>query len=599
MTDLELAAEFPTPDRADWVDAVQKVLRGRPFESVLVSRTRDGLDVQPLYTSAESPDTHRVVSADPERLERGWDVRQAHNGSDPDACARAVIDELQRGVTSVELTAPTRGWTLDQLRAATEGVLLDLAPVALAPHADVESARALHALIGERGDLATTRSWLGLDPIGETGRGGSASTAEVIAVAAELAPSLPNGRAVTVDSSRYGDAGATEAQELGWSIATGVAYLRAFEAAGLSPADAANTIAFRLSVGADQFVTIAALRAARRLWARVLEASGVARDGRHQLIQAVTSRAMFSRRDPWVNMLRGTTAALAAGVGGADAITVLPFDDALGAPDGFSNRVARNTQLLLLEESHLARVVDPASGSWFAESLTSRLASAAWDVFQKVEAAGGIEVALHAGSVETDIDEAWAERLSSLGTRRTPVTGVSEFPDLHETPVQRPSRDAAPGLPVRRLAAPFEELRDNADRALASSGTRPAVHVAALGELAAHAARSTWVLNLLAIGGVSGDGGDADGSASPLEAEARFAESGAAVAVICSSDGMYAERAASTATALREAGAARVILAGAPGDLRQELEAAGVDEFWHVGIDVLDALTRLHADLGI
>ncbi len=599
MTELGLGAEFPTPDRDEWRAAVDKVLRGKPFDKVLVSTTRDGLDIQPLYTADEVGAGVALVDADPERLERGWDVRQVHDGSDPSSCAAAVLAELERGVTSIELTPPAGGWTLDALRAATEGVLLDLAPIVLAPHADRDAARALHALVAERGDAETTGSWLGLDPIGEVSRGGGAAVDDCMAVAAELAPGLPKGRTVTVDSTRYGDAGATEAQELAWSLATGVEYLRALERAGLPPAAAAATIGFRMTAGADQFVTIAALRAARRLWQRVLDACGVPADGSHQEIQAVTSRAMYSRRDPWVNMLRATTASLAAGVGGADAVTVLPFDDALGAPDGFSRRVARNTQLLLIEESHLALVVDPAAGSWYVESMTDRLAHSAWEIFQAVEAAGGIEAALADGSIVAELEQGWDDRLAALGTRRTPITGVSEFPDLGEAPVERPARADQAGFPVRRLAAPFEALRDAADRALAGSGTRPTVHLAALGELATHTARSTWITNFLAVGGIAAEGGDIDGSASPIEAEARFVASGATVAVICSSDGVYAERAAATATALKEAGAVRVVLAGAPGELRDELRAAGVDEFWHVGVDVLDALTRLHADLGI
>ena len=598
MTDVGLGAEFPTPDRDEWMAAVEKVLRGKSFEKVLVGTTRDGLDIQPLYTRDDASGVP-LVDADPDRVARGWDVRQVHDGADPRSCAAGLLAELERGVTSIELDPPAEGWTADSLRVALDGVLLDLAPVVLAPHADVESARALWTVIEERGDAASTGSWLGLDPIGEVSRGGTGSTAACAAVAADLADRLPRGRTFTVDTTRYADAGATEAEELGWGLATGVAYLRALEEVGLDPAAAADTIGFRLSAGADQFVTIAALRAARRLWRRVLEACGVTDGQPPHLIQAVTSRAMYSRRDPWVNMLRATTAALAAGVGGADAVTVLPFDDALGEPDGFSRRVARNTQLLLIEESHLALVVDPAAGSWFVESLTDRLAASAWAAFQAVERRGGIEAALADGSIAGELEAAWDERLAALGTRRTPVTGVSEFPDLGESLLARPPRDEPAGFPIRRLAAPFEDLRDAADRALAAGGARPAVHLATLGDLATHTARSTWVTNFLAVGGIAALGGDTDGSASPIEAEARFSESGATVAVICSSDGVYAERAAATATALKEAGARRVVLAGAPGDLRDELEAAGVDEFWHVGVDVLDALARIHGDLGI
>lgn len=602
---LDLASEFPEPSREEWLAAVDKVLRGKPFDKVLVGATRDGIDLQPLYTAADDTGpAGAAVDVDPARVSDGWDVRQRHEGIDPAACNRAIIEDLERGVTSVEITAPAGGWTGADLRVALAGVMLDLAPVALAPHVDVDAANAFVAIVAERGDEATTRSWIGLDPIGGVARGASVddlgdAVATCASVAAALAPTLPNARTLTVDATRYSDAGATEAQELGWAVATGIAYLRALESEGVAPAAAASTIGFRLTAGADQFTTLATMRAARRLWSRVLEASGVPAGERGMAVQAVTSRAMYSRRDPWVNMLRATTAALGAGVGGADAVTVLPFDDAIGVTDGFGRRTARNTQLLLLEESHLAKIVDPAAGSWFVESLTNRLAAAAWEIVQRVEGAGGMAAALADGSIAAAVDEAWNDRLGRLATRRDPLTGVSEFPLLDESELQRPPRPADTGLPVRRLAAPFEELRDAADRFAAASGTRPTVFLAALGDLAEHTARSTWITNFLAVGGVAAVGAEADGSQSPLEAEARFGASGSRVAVICSSDGVYAERAAATATALKEAGAVKVVVAGAPGDLRAELDGAGVDEYWHVGVDVLDVLGRLHADLGV
>lgn len=603
MTEPDLELSFSKPELSEWMRAVDNVLRGRSFEEVLVSTTSDSLDIQPLYTATDTSAPARFVPVDVQRLERGWDVRQQFNGDDPDACGREVLDALERGVTSVELLSPTPNWTLDALQRATNGVLFELAAVVLAPHADINAARALAAVIQQQQDSASTPSWLGLDPIGEVLRGGFANADDVVNVAASLLPGLRSGRTLTVDSTRYAEAGATEAQELAYSTATGVAYLRKFESFGVDPLTGANTIGFRLSVGTDQFLNMAKLRAARRLWARVLEASGVDPAAAPQLQQAVTSRAVYSRHDPWVNMLRATTAAFAAGVGGADAITVLPFSDALGAADDFARRVARNTQTLLIEESHLARVVDPAAGAWFIESLTDRLGTRAWSEFVALEAAGGMEAGIADGSVNAAIDDSWQRRCQALHTRREAVTGVSEFPDLEGRPplpdtetAQVPDRT---GLPLRRLAAPFEALRDAADRYLLATGERPRVHIAALGDSATHTARSSWVSNLLAVGGVIGSGGQEPGSFSPLEAEARFSESGAPVAVICSTDAVYALRGVGTALALREAGAQRVILAGRGGDLRSDLEAAGVDEFWFHGMDVVEALTRLHSDFGI
>lgn len=607
MTEPDLEPSRAEPELSDWHDAVEVVLRGRSFEEVLVSTTRDDLEVRPLYTAADAVRAAKFVPVDTRRLQRGWDVRQQLSADDPDACGRSVLDELGRGTTSVELTPPRPNWTLDALRRATAGVQFDLAAVVLAPHADINAARGLAAAIEQRGDLAATGSWLGLDPIGEAPRGGFADVDDVLSVAASLAPSLGSGRTLSVDSTRYAEAGATEAQELGCSIATAVAYLRGLQACGIEPAEGADTIGFRLSIGVDQFTEIAKLRAARRLWARVLEACGVDPGAVPQHQQAVTSRAVYSRRDPWVNILRATTAAFAAGVGGADAVTVLPFNEPLGPPDELSRRLARNTQTVLIEESQLARVVDPSSGSWFVESLTERLAARAWEEFVALEAAGGIGAAIADGSLYAAIDRSWQQRLEALHRRDEVVTGVSEYPDPADQPQsgpeprepRDPGRRQDAGLALRRLAEPFEALRDAADRHLLATGERPRVHVVALGDLATHAARSSWVADLLAVGGLIASGADEPGSQSPLEAEARFSASGASVAVVSSTDEVYAQRGAATALALREAGCARVIVAGRPAGLCSDLQAAGVDEFWYEGMDVVEALTRLHADLGV
>jgi methylmalonyl-CoA mutase len=589
---MALASEFEPAERAEWEAAVEKVLRGKSFEQMLVSRTRDGLDIQPLYTAEDATASAVPAVMDPERIEYGWDVRQQHRLVDPVDTNRAIITDLERGVTSVELVA--EGAEADQLAEALAGVLFDMAPVALAPHADLDLARSLAGLIVERGDSETTGTWFGLDPLGAAARSGAISDGVgAAALAHDLAPRFPNARTMTADSVRYVEAGATPAQELGWALATGVGYLRLLESAGLSVAQAASTVGFRLSASADQFGTIASLRAFRRAWTRVLDACDVERDDSLIEIQAVTPRSMFSQRDPWVNMLRSTSATLAAVVGGAEAVTVLPHSVASGDADDLARRAARNVQLLLLEESQIARIADPAAGSWFVESLTQRLTEAAWTEFQRVEAGGGMAAALTDGSIQAAVDDAWSERRARLATRAEPVTGVSEFPELDDGLGAADEAQLDTGWPVRRLAAPFEALRDAADRA----NQRPAVFIAALGSLADHTARSSWITNLLAVGGIEAIGGDAEGAASPIEAEARFVESGCAVAVVCSSDEFYAERAVATVTALKEAGAVLVALAGHPGDMRDEMAAAGIDEFWHTGMDVLSTLEHLHGTL--
>ena len=616
----------PPAGADDWMALVQQSLRGRDVAE-LSSATRDGIEIRPLYTDGpERPAA--LAAADPRRLEAGWDVRQRHGpaAATADALDRLraeIAQDLAGGVTSLELDPA--GVDADGLDALLDGVDLAATPLALAPAAELGAADALVALTTRRGADLAPGSSLGVDPLGEWARSGhrmdcapaAAWTASVAAGPQDRGsegsgpgtggfPLAPGVRALTVDGVRYVDAGATEAQALGWATATGVAYLRALVGAGVPVDSAAGLIGFRLAATADQFVTIAALRAARVMWARVVTASGGSAEATRQYQHAVTATHMYSRRDPWVNLLRGATAALAAGVAGADAVTVLPFDHASGAVDAdgvLGRRLARNTQLLLLEESHLARAADPAGGSFYVESLTEQLASEAWRVLQEVEASGGIEAAIDSGALAAATEESWRARLGALRTRSEPLTGVSEFPLLDEPSPSGPDAAqaaGAAGLPIRRLAEPFEDLRDAADRHHAVTGDRPAVWIAALGPVAAHSARTSWTQNLLAAGGIEARG--ATGVDSPVAAAADFAMSGLAAAVITGADDMYRLRGPATASALTEAGAAFVALAcdlGTPAELLEDLRSAGVDEVWHNAMDAVTALERLHQVLGV
>ena len=600
----------------DWMALVQRTLRGRDLAE-LSDTTRDGIEVQPLYTAAPAPPA-AVPATDPQRAELGWDIRQSHRidsgpsaGHDAmDTLGRRIDDELAGGAVSLELDL-SDGVTLEDLDRVLSLVDLAETPVALAPHAALGSAEALTELAVRRAAPLAAGSLLGLDPAGEWARSGRrVQCATAAAWAAEAAGSDvlgPGVRAFTVDATRYVDAGATEAQALGWSTATGVAYLRALVDAGLTVDAAAGLIGFRLAASADQFVTIAALRAARVMWSRVVTASGGSGDAARQYQHAVTASCMYSRSDPWVNLLRAAAAALAAGVAGADAVTVLPFDHACDPADSggaLGRRLARNTQLLLLQESHLSRPADPAGGSFYVETVTDELAQAGWRILQQVEEAGGIDAVVADGSLRRAVEQQWQQRLEALSTRREPLIGVSEYPLLddagHSSDAGDDRMPGGRGLPIRRLAQPFEELRDAADRHRVATGTRPAAWVAALGSAAAHAARTSWVQNLLAAGGIEARG--AEGVDSPVAAAADFAASGLSVAVIAGTDDMYRQRAVSTAAALSNAGASFVALVCDPdigAEHLENLRSAGVDEFWHHGIDAVAALKRLHAVIGV
>jgi methylmalonyl-CoA mutase len=352
----------------------------------------------------------------------------------------------------------------------------------------------------------------------------------------------------------------------------------------LSVDEAFAQLEFRYAASADQFTTIAGLRAARRLWDRVGEASGASPEARAQRQHAVTSSVMTTRRDPWVNLLRTTVACFAAGVGGADVVTVQPFDAALGLPDAFSRRIARNTQSLLVEEGSLARVLDPAGGAWYVESLTESLAQAAWEWFTEIERAGGLVAALDSGLVRDRIAAAWDVRAKRLARRADAITGVSEFPNLTEKlPAREPLAWTLPsgGLPRVRAAQEFEALRDAAD----AVAQRPTVYLATIGPIARHTARASFAGNLFQAGGLGTPSGDgAEG----------LADAGTTVACICGTDKDYASSAAELAAELRAAGATQVWLAGKP-----ELAVDGVDGYLFAGCDALDVLRTVHEQLGV
>lgn len=616
---LSLAAEFPAPTHEQWQGLVAGVLRksgrdvsGAAAEDALSTSLEDGLTTRPLYTATDAPGDAGLPGFAPFTrggtpggpVPGGWDVRQRHARTDPAHTNEAVLDDLANGTTSLWLAVGAAGVPVSGLAEALDGVYLDLAPIALDagdefPAACAELLRLYDERDVPRGEV---RGTLGADPIGRLARTGD-ETPGLQDAAAELAGlchrEYPGLRALVVDALPYHEAGGSAVQELGCSLAAGVAALRDLTAAGLSVEAACGQLEFRYAATADQFLTIAKLRAARRLWARVAEVSGAGQAGAAQRQHAVTSSVMMTRRDPWVNMLRTTVASLAAGVGGADSVTVLPFDHTLGLPDGFARRIARNTSTILIEESHLGRVIDPAGGSWYVERLTDDLAHAAWAWFQEIERAGGQRAALRDGLIAERLAATWATRSEKLARRREPVTGVSEFPQLAEAPVVRdtPPPAATGGLPTVHRDDAFEALRSRSDAHLASTGARPRVLLAALGPAAAHTARVTFASNLFQSGGIEPVHDPVTVDATTV-ADALTA-SGATLACLCSSDPLYAEQAAQVATALKAAGATRVYLAGRPGEQRETLIRAGVDEFVAVGDDAVAVLSAALDHLGV
>ena len=619
MSDAEvsLVPEFEPPAREAWLALVQKVLKGGDFEKRLVARTADGLAVQPLYTRGDdiagAEATGRTAY-----FPGGWDIRQRHAEPDPKAANAAILDDLTGGTTSLllQITAPGQAgisYAAEPLGVALNVVFLEGCAVALdARENTMDAAGSLIEIWRERGiGENQRRGAFNYDPLGVLAATGTLyypaqRSCDIAGKFANDCRTMTNVTALLADGRPYHEAGAGEAQELAAMLATLVAYLRACEAAGLRPRFAFTKIALALAADADLFLTIAKLRAARKLAARVAEACGATHAADRMHLWASTSQRMMARRDPWVNMLRTTIACTGAALGGADAVTVLPFTCALGKPDAFARRIARNTHLVLQEESSLGRVMDPAHGAWFLEKMTDELARKSWALFQDIEAKGGMGPALEVGFIQGEVARTAEARADGIAMGRQELTGVSAFPRLADDgvkvapyppaePIIKGGTSVAPLLP-RRLAEPFELLRDASDAHLAATGKRPLVFLACLGDPAAYSARATWTRNFLAAGGIEALAGE--GLHNSADAGKAFAGSGARLPCICSSDAVYGELAEAAAGALKAAGAAQVLLAGRPKAQEAALQAAGVDTFIFAGGNALGVLARIYDTLG-
>ncbi|MDO5501119.1 MAG: methylmalonyl-CoA mutase family protein, partial [Propionibacteriaceae bacterium] len=552
----------------------------------LRTTTVEGIQIEPLYLPDGRPLGYPGVMP----FDRGttlrtgdmeaWDVRQLHEDPDPQTSRDAVRTDLERGVTSVWVRTGSDAVAPGDLSEVLADVLLDLAPVVVSSREDqAAAADALLQVWGERtGDGAVAGGNLGLDALGLAALTGQAP-ADLLTAQRERVTAVlrdrPGGavRSITVDVLPYHEAGASDGDEIALALATGVAYLRDLEEAGISPADAVDQIDFRVSATADQFLTIARLRALRRVWARVGEVCGVPERRRGARQHAVTSWRMLSRDDAYVNVLRATSATFAASAGGAEAVTVLPFDSLHGLPNAFSRRLARNVQIVLAEESNIGRVNDPAGGSTYVETLTDQLAEKAWAWFQQLEAAGGLTAVAAAGwaPVTDRLAASAAERDRRLSDRSAPLTGVSMFPQLTEPVIERRPRPEPPAsrLPRRRDAEPFEALRDRSAAFEQEHGAPPTVLLAALGTRRDYGARETFTTSLLAVAGIRAHLVEGDGSDPGVFAEA-LRETGSSVAVLCSSPTRYAEHGADVARALREAGADQVLIAGRVAELGED-----------------------------
>ncbi|WAC89486.1 methylmalonyl-CoA mutase small subunit [Mycobacterium sp. Aquia_213] len=585
---------------------------GEQPEQLLDTPTYDGFAVRPLYTAFdELPEPSLpgewpyLRGSDPFRdVKSGWKVLEAFPSAGATAAETnaAVLGALGDGVSALLLRVGADGVAPQELEGLLAGVYLSMAPIILEAGADYAAAAdAMLALVAEveSDQRATLSIDLGADPLTAALSERPAPTIDDVVAVASRVTDDRGVRAITVDGPAFHNLGANATWELAGGIAAAVAYLRVLTESGIPVRRALGQISFRLAADDDQFLTIAKMRAVRQLWARVADVVGEP-DAGGAIVHAETSLPMMTQRDPWVNMLRSTLAAFGAGVGGADTVLVFPFDIAIpggfpGTARSFARRIARNTQLLLLEESHVGRVLDPAGGSWFVEDLTKRLAEGAWEHFQAIEGRGGFVNARD--YIAEAIADTAARRADDIAHRRTAITGVNEFPNLAEPALPQSDSIGQPDVGnLQRYAAGFEALRDRSDAFLARTDSRPKALLLPLGPLAEHNIRTTFAANLLASGGIEAVNPgtlDADGIA------AAVSDAGSpAVAVICGTDKRYGTEVAAIVDAARNAGVSRVYLAGPEKAIADTDPEHRPDEYLTAKINAIEALSDLLTRLG-
>ncbi len=607
--DLKQFGDIPPVSRDDWEAAVAKALGTQSLDR-LRAVTSDGISVPPL--SHPRPDRSPL---DGRGAGRPWSIVQRVLLHDAAEANTQILDELAGGVDAIDLVLPSstaaeveqagRKVLTDKLIRALSGVYLDMMTVHLTSSIDIINAGKILVEVVSAGTEGRSGGQIriGFDPVVRAVQGQvsddrvAAEILELSGIIPILAARHPRSSFLTSAGQFWHARGATESQQLAIAITSALSCIRHFadaSAAESSVEFVVDALEFRLVADQNQFVTIGKLRAFRRLWALVLDELRL--PNRPAFVHAETAWRMQTRRDPWVNILRSTIACFAAAAGGADAITTRPHTEILGRPDSAARRLSRNVQTVLMDECNLHRVADPAAGSGAVEALTDALAEAAWDEVRRIEREGGLLASVRSGALFARIDAADAARRQQVASRRLPITGTSTYPFLAEKVAETAAGPVmpAPGEGLHRLAEPFERLRDRSDAALTSKGVRPRVFLANLGPVSAFTARATFAKNVFEAGGIEAVQGP--GATDPETAVAAYRGSGAAIACLCSDDATYATLAGPVAEALAAAGAS-VLLAGRPKDAEADLRAAGVSRFIFDGMNVLECLEALHADL--
>ena len=605
--------QFPPVSTEEWRAKVEADLKGAPFEKKLVWRTNEGFNVQPMYRAEDIAGLKTTDSLPGEfpyvrgtRTDNDWFARQDIIASSPEEANHIALDVLNKGVTSLGFSIKEA--SEEELKTLLAGIKIDAVELNfnVCPKKALPFAACLVDYIKAEGAENTFVGSIDFNPFRKALKHGTAFPGDIAAMAAELLDTVkgvPGLKVLSVDSVMLSNAGAYIYQELGYALAWGAEWMTMLTEKGIDPAEVAARIKFNMGVSSNYFMEIAKFRSARMLWAQIVKQYCVADELCKMAVHAETSRFNQTVYDAYVNLLRSQTECMSAALAGVDSITVTPFDTPYKTPDEFSERIARNQQFLLKEESHLDKVVDPAGGSYYVETLTVAIAEQAWKVFLGVEEEGGFLAQINNGAIQKVIRETSEKRHTDVARRKEMLLGTNQFPSINEMAAEKIVNDGAcgcgcghshgeenngEGLPVARAASDFEALR----LATEAASNRPKVFMLTIGNLAMRLARAQFSTNFFGCAGYEII--DNLGFDTVQQGVDAALEKGADVVVLCSSDDEYAELAPEAFKYLD--GRAEFVVAGAPACM-EDLKAVGIKDFVHVRCNVLDVLRDFNARL--
>ena len=602
---------FPPISTEEWKAKINVDLKGADFDKKLVWRTNEGFNVQPFYrredlegltTLGSLPGQFPYVRGT--RDNNDWLIRQFIPGQNAEEIATNARHAIDRGVESV-------GLCMCELQPADLAVILkdiDLKKIEVnincCPGHAVEYAAALVEAVKAQGAEKEFRGAVDFDPFKRLLKHGLPFPKDVTATALEVyntVKEIEGIRCFAVDSYLLNNAGAFITQELGYALAWGAEWMTLMTEAGLKPCEVNNRVKFNMGISSNYFMELAKFRAARMLWAEIVKAYGAEEECCKMHVHAVTSQFNMTIYDAHVNLLRSMTETMSAALAGVDSIETLPFDLQYKNPDEFSERIARNQQIMLREESHLNKVVDPAGGSYYIETLTVSIADQAWKLFNEVEDNGGFEAMLKKGEIQAKVNESGVKRHLDVARRKEILLGTNQYPNINETALDKIQKTACScgcstevkdgavdSLNFDRAASQFEALRLDTER----SGKRPKVFMLTIGNLAMRLARAQFSGNFFGCAGYEII--DNIGFNTVKEGVDAAVKAGADVVVLCSSDDEYATYAPEAFKELD--GRALFVVAGAPACM-DELKAQGIEDFIHVRVNVLDTLIGFNAKL--